>query len=75
MIPGKLSPKHIHLLQSKCLKLTDYPTHFLVNTMQAPECFQIMISQMLMQKFSKHPSGLSAYTVIITNSGDAVQSL
>ena len=36
MIPGKLSPKHIHLLQSKCLKLTGYPTHFLVNTMRAP---------------------------------------
>lgn len=75
MIPGKLSPKHIHLLQSKCLKLTGYPTHFLVNTMRAPEYFKIMISQMLMQNFSKHPSGLSAYTVIITNSGDAVQSL
>jgi hypothetical protein len=75
MIPGKLRPKHIHLLQSKCLKLTGYPTHFLVNIMQAPEYFQVMISQMLMQKSSKHPSGLSAYTVIIANSGDAVQSL
>jgi hypothetical protein len=39
MIPGKLRPKHIHLLQSKCLKLTGYPTHFLVNTMRAPEYF------------------------------------
>ena len=75
MIPDKLRPKHVHLLQSKCLKLTGYPTHFLVNTMQAPEYFQVMISEMLMQKFSKHPSVLSADTVIITNPGDAVQSL
>lgn len=28
MIPDKLHPKKILLLQSKCLKLTGYPTQF-----------------------------------------------
>ena len=75
MIPDKLHPKNpspteqmpqIDRLPNTVPRLTKC---------RLSEHFQVMISQMLIQKFSKSSRCLPAKTLMSTNSGDAVQSL